>query len=297
MTGKTLLILNPIAGKGVGKRHLLDIVTRLSDGGCDVTVLPTKKGTETVERIAAMLAKDSTYQMVVACGGDGTLNTAVEGMARGGRMLPLGYIPLGSTNDFASSLGLSSDVPTAVERILKGTPVPHALGTFTGRRFTYVACCGAFADTSYSTSQSMKNLLGHTAYVINAIPSLASLRPLNLIITADGETIEGKSVFCGIGNTTVMAGTVKLGADTVDFNDGMFELLLIRFPHDLIEAGRIATKLLSGSIDDPTISIRKVHCCRILSAEPVAWSLDGEEGGKSKNSTVSVEKSALYILK
>ena len=94
-----------------------------------------------------------------------------------------------------------------------------------------------------------------------------------------------------------MAGTVKLGADTVDFNDGMFELLLIRFPHDLIEAGRIATKLLSGSIDDPTISIRKVHCCRILSAESVAWSLDGEEGGKSKNSTVSVEKSALYILK
>ena len=297
MTGKTLLVINPIAGKGAAKRHLLDIVTRLTEGGCTVTVLPTKKGTETNDRIAALLSEEGAFDMVVACGGDGTLNITVEGMSRSGRKLPLGYIPLGSTNDFATSLGLSSDVTEAVDRILKGTPVPHDLGSFNGRRFTYVACCGAFADTSYSTSQSMKNLLGHTAYLINAIPSLTSIRPLNLTISADGETIEGKYVFCGLGNTTVMAGTVKLGTDAVNFNDGKFELLLIRFPKDLIEAGRIATKLLAGSIDDPAISIRQVRCCRILSVEPVAWSLDGEEGGKSKNSTVSVEKSALDILK
>lgn len=297
VTGKTLLILNPIAGKGAAKRHLLDIVTRLTDGGCSVTVLPTKKGTETIERISSLLTKEGDYQMVVVCGGDGTLNMAVEGIARSGKRLPLGYVPFGSTNDFASALGIPSDVSQAVDRILKGTPVPHDLGNFNGRRFTYVACCGAFADTSYNTSQSMKNLLGHTAYLINAIPSLTSLRPLNLTISADGETLEGKYVFCGVGNTTVMAGTVKLGASTVDFNDGMFELLLIRFPQDILEAGRIAKKLLSGSINDPTISVHHVRCCRILSAEPVGWSLDGEDGGKSKISTISVEKSALDILK
>lgn len=297
MTGKTLLVVNPIAGKGAARRYLLDIVTRLSEGGCTVTVLPTQKGTETIERITALLSRENAFDLVVACGGDGTLNITVEGMARSGKKMPLGYIPLGSTNDFAASLGLSSDVNTATDVILKGTPVPHDLGSFNGRRFTYVACCGAFADTSYSTSQSMKNLLGHTAYLINAIPSLASIRPLNLTISADGETMEGKYIFCGVGNTTVMAGTVKLDSGTVNFNDGMFELLLIRFPKDLMEAGRIATKLLSGSIDDPAISLRQARCCRILSAEPVGWSLDGEDGGKSKNSTISVEKSALDILK
>lgn len=297
VTGKTLLVINPIAGKGVAKRHLMDIVTRLSEGGCTVTVLPTQKGSATADRIASLLSVEKAFDMVVACGGDGTLNITVEGMARSGKKTPLGYIPLGSTNDFATSLGISSDIPAAIDTILKGTPVPHDLGNFNGRRFAYVACCGAFADTSYNTSQSMKNLLGHTAYLINAIPSLASIRPLNVTISADGETIQGKYIFCGVGNTTVMAGTVKLGNETVNFNDGKFELLLIRFPKDLIEAGRIATKLLAGSIDDPTISIRQVKCCRILSAEPVGWSLDGEDGGKSKISTISVEKSAIDILK
>ena len=297
MIGKTLLVINPIAGKGAAKKHLLDIVTLFSQGGCTVTVLPTQKGNVTVEQIASMVSREKAFDMVVACGGDGTLNMTVEGISRSGQKIPVGYIPFGSTNDFATSLGISSDIPTAVENILKSTPVPHDLGTFNGRRFTYVACCGAFADTSYNTSQSMKNLMGHAAYVLNAIPALATIRPLNLTINADGETIEGKYIFCGIGNTTVMAGTVKLGAKSVNFNDGLFELLLIRFPQDLVEAGRIATKLLGGGIDDPNISIRQVKCCRILSAEPVGWSLDGEDGGKSKNSTVSVEKSAIDILK
>ena len=297
MTGKTLLVINPIAGKGAAKRNLLEIVTLFSQGGCTVTVLPTQKGTVTTEQIAAMLQEENTFDMVVACGGDGTLNITAEGIARSGKRIPLGYIPFGSTNDFANSLGISSKIPTAVENILKSAPTPHDLGNFNGRRFTYVACCGAFADTSYNTSQSMKNLMGHAAYVLNAIPSLTSIRPLNLTISADGETIEGKYIFCGIGNTTIMAGTVKLGAENVNFNDGMFELLLIKFPQDLMEAGKIATKILGGSIDHPNISLRQVHCCRILSAEPLGWSLDGEDGGKSKNSVISVEKSAIDILK
>ena len=297
MHGKTLLIVNPIAGKGAAKRHLMSVITKLTDGGCEVTVLPTKKGRETVEKIAAFLARKPGFDMVVACGGDGTLNMTVEGLLRSQRRIPIGYIPFGSTNDFAASLGISSDPSEAVSAILRGKPTPHDVGRFNDRHFTYIACCGAFAETSYSTNQTLKNILGHTAYLISAIPSLATIHPLNLSITADGEHIEGKYIFCAMANTTTVAGVVKLSERRVRFGDGLFELVLIRFPQDLAEAGRVATKLLNSNLHDPLISIRHVKCCRINSAEPFSWSLDGEDSGKTKNPAISVEKNAIDILK
>ena len=297
MKGKTLLVVNPIAGKGAAKRHLMSIISRLTDGGCEVTVLPTKKGNGTINKMVAYLTRTPGYDMVVACGGDGTMSMTVEGVLRAGTHTPIGYIPFGSTNDFAASLGISSVPSEAVGMILSGTPTPHDIGRFGEKHFTYIACCGAFSDTSYNTNQTLKNLLGHTAYLINAIPSLATIRPLNLSITADGELIEGRFIFCALANTTKVAGVVKLNERRVNFSDGRFELLLIRYPHDLAEAGRIATKLLDSNLHDPLIMMRHVKCCRIRSAEFIPWSLDGEDGGKSKNPTILVEKNAIQILK
>ncbi len=297
MNGKTLLVVNPIAGKGAAKRHLMNIIAKLSDGGCEVTVLPTKKGHETVDKIASYLSRKPGFHLVVACGGDGTLNLTAEGVLRSGTRTPIGYIPFGSTNDFAASLGIPSEPAKAVSIILKGKPTPHDIGRFNERHFTYIACCGAFSDTSYTTNQTMKNILGHTAYLINAIPSLASIHPMTLSVTADGETIEGKFIFCALANTTTVAGVVKLSERRVRFGDGLFELLLIRYPQDLAEAGRVASKLLSSNLHDPLIVLRHVKCCRVTSAEPIAWSLDGEDGGKTKNPTISVEKNAIDILK
>ncbi len=297
MNGKTLLIVNPIAGKGAVKRHLMSIISRLTDGGCEVTVLPTKKGSETADKIVSYLSRKPGFDMIVACGGDGTMSMTVEGVLRAGTRTPIGYIPFGSTNDLAASLGISSVPSEAVKTILKGKPTPHDIGRFGERHFTYIACCGAFSDTSYSTNQTMKNLLGHTAYLINAIPSLATIHPLTLSITADGETIEGKFIFCALANTTKVAGVVKLNERRVSFSDGRFELILIRYPQDLVDAGRVAQKLLASNLRDPLISIRHVKCCRIHSAEPIPWSLDGEDGGKCKNPAILVKKNAIQILK
>lgn len=296
MVGKTLLVVNPCAGKGIAKKNLLDIITLLTDAGCEVTVLPTKKD-NTAEQIKKFIIKHEGYAMAVACGGDGTLNLTVEGVLRSGKQLPIGYIPFGSTNDFAASLGIPSDFREAISHILSGKPCPHDIGLFGDRHFTYIACCGAFAETSYSTNQTLKNLLGHTAYMFNVIPSLASLRPLTMTVTADGETIDGRFIFCALSNTTVAAGTLKLDGHDVNFSDGLFELILIRYPQDLIEAGRVAKKLLSSNLNDPLIVLRHVSSCKITSKEAIGWSLDGENGGKSTSAVISVEKSAVEILK
>lgn len=297
MIGKLLLAVNPRAGKGRAKRILLEIVDMLTDGGCEVTVLPTKPGAETSEKIASLLTAGSGYDLAVACGGDGTLHLTVDGVLRAGTGTPIGYIPLGTTNDFAVSLGIPTDWRDAVQAVLDAVPVKHDIGRFNGLPYTYIACCGAFAETSFATSQSLKNQLGHTAYVLGALPALTSLHPLQLEIEADDLHIAGPFLFCALANTRSVAGMVQLKPEQVHFQDGMFELFLIRYPNSLLDAGKLAAKLLASETDDPLILIHQVSSCMIRSMEPVSWSLDGEDGGKHIEIALSVEKTAIDILK
>lgn len=297
MIGKTLLVINPAAGKGEARFELMNIAVRLSDAGCEVTVFPTRADADNAAEIASRLHASHTYDMVVACGGDGTLNLTVEGVLRAQKQIPIGYIPLGTTNDFAASLGIPSDTDEAIARILAGEPVPHDIGLFEGRHFTYIACCGAFTETSYSTNQTLKNIFGHAAYVIGALPSLASIRPIEMTVETDCETVTGKYIFCALSNTTTAGGFVKLDGHGVDFSDGLFELILVSYPQDLIDAGRVAKKLLSADMNDPLIVLRHVTACEIKANEPIGWSLDGEAGGKRSHVHLSVEKSAVEILK
>ena len=297
MIGKTLLVVNPVSGKGQARYELLDIVVRLSDAGCEVTVFPTRADMDNAHEIASRLHADHPYDMVVAVGGDGTLNLTVEGVLQSQKQVPIGYIPLGTTNDFASSLGIPSDTDDAITHVLTGEPVPHDVGLFGTRHFSYIACCGVFTEASYSTNQTLKSIFGHAAYVMNALPSLASLRPIEMTVKTDAETIEGKFVFCALSNTTTAGGFVKLDGHGVDFSDGLFELILIRCPQDIIDAGRIAKNLASANINDPLIVLRHVSACEITLKEPVGWSLDGEDGGKTNEARLLVEKSAVEIVK
>ena len=294
MTGKALLAINPRSGKGMAKKVLLDIVTQLTDGGCTVTVLPTKQGNTTIDVIAS---EAKHYDMVIACGGDGTLNMVAEGVFRSGSKTPIGYIPLGSTNDFASSLGIPSDIAKAVSAILAGAPLPHDLGCFGDKHFTYIACCGAFTETSYNTPQTLKNLFGHAAYILGAVPGLADIHPMEITAETDEGTLAGKFIFCALANTTTAAGFIKLDGKDVDFSDGKFELILIRYPKDLPEGNRVAAKLLKGDMNDPLIEIHHTSFVRFRSDKPVGWSLDGENGGKHDSVLLSVEKNACFILK
>ncbi len=297
MIGNTLLVINPVSGKGEARFELMDIVVRLSDAGCEVTVFPTRADTDNSEEIASRLHASHDYDMVVACGGDGTLNITVEGVLRAQKQVPIGYIPLGTTNDFASSLDIPSDTDEAIAHVLAGTPVKHDVGLFKGRHFTYIACCGAFTETSYSTNRTLKSIFGQAAYVINALPSLPSIRPIEMTVKTDCETISGKYIFCALSNTTTAGGFVKLDGHGVDFSDGLFELILIGYPQDIIDAGRVAKKLATANMDDPLIVIRHVTSCEIAAKEPIGWSLDGEDGGKTDKAYLSVEKSAIEILK
>lgn len=294
MTGNILLTVNPRSGKCMAKKVLLEIVTKLTDGGCTVTVLPTKPGDVTIRQIAE---KAPFYDMVIACGGDGTLNAVAEGVLQCGKRVPVGYIPLGSTNDFASSLGLPPDYEKATETVLAGTPRPHDIGCFGDRHFTYIACCGAFTETSYSTSQSLKNIFGHGAYILNLVNCLSDIRPMELQIETGEETVSGKYIFFALANTTTAAGFIHLDGKDVNFSDGLFELITIRYPKDLAEGRRIATNLIKGNMRDPAITIRHASYVKVLSDTPVGWSLDGENGGKHKISLLSVEKNAFDILK
>lgn len=297
MIGNTLLVINPVSGKGEARYELLDIVTRLSDAGCEVTVFPTRADTDNAEEVASRLHASHLYDMVVAVGGDGTLNLTVEGVLRSARKVPIGYIPLGTTNDFASSLGIPSDTDEAIAHVLAGKPVPHDIGLFGKRHFTYIACCGAFTETSYSTNQTLKSIFGHAAYVIGALPSLTSIRPIEMTVQTDCETIKGRYMFCALSNTTTAGGFVKLDGHGVDFSDGLFELILIGYPQDLIDAGRVAKKLATANMNDPLIVLRHISACKIELKEPLGWSLDGEDGGKTDNAQLSVQKSAIEILK
>ncbi len=296
MTGKLLLLVNPCAGKTVAKRHLLELIELLSDGGCEVTVLPTKTGGKTPEQLSSLL-QSGRFDFAAACGGDGTLHLAVDGILRSGTKIPIGYIPLGSTNDFAASLGIPTDWKEAAKALLQATPVPHDIGLFNGKPFTYIACCGAFAETSFNTSQSLKNLLGHTAYLLNALPALSDLHPLQLEVESDGGNFAEPYLFCAIANTRSVAGMLKFEGTQVDFQDGKFELLLVRYPANLKDAGRLATKLLNGEIDDPLLHLCHISSCRVAAKEPHSWSLDGEDGGKEPINTICVEKCAVEILK
>lgn len=296
MTGKLLLAVNPRAGKGQAKRVLLEIVGMLTDGGFAVTVLPTKPGTETPEKIASLL-RAGAYDRAVACGGDGTLHLVVDGVLRAETHTPVGYIPLGSTNDFANSLHIPTAWRDATKALLKATPVGHDIGFFNGQPYTYIACCGAFAETSFSTSQTLKNQIGHAAYLLGALPALTAIHPLQLEVEADGLHMAGPFLFCALANTRSMAGIVHLKPEQVHFQDGKFELLLIRYPHNLLDAGKLAAKLLASDTDDPLVILHHVSSCKIRSRTPVSWSLDGEDGGKHTEISLSVEKSAIDVLK
>ncbi len=296
MTGKLLLAVNPRAGKSAAKRHLLELIELLTDGGCEVTVLPTKPGEKTPEQISSLL-QSGRFDFAAACGGDGTLHLAVDGVLRSGTNLPIGYLPFGSTNDFAVSLGIPTDWRKAAAALLKAEPVPHDVGLFNGKPFTYIACCGAFAETSFNTSQSLKNLLGHTAYLFNALPALSELRPVQLEVHSDGGDFAGSFLFCAVANTRSVAGMVRLGETQVDFQDGKFELLLVRYPANLKDAGRLTAKLLNGETDDPLLHLCHVGSCQIVAKEPCVWSLDGEDGGKEPLSEIRVEKCAVAVLK
>lgn len=273
-----LLILNPVSGTRKGQRALADIITVFNQAGFDTHVhITTTPGdaTRTVVRQGAQM------DMIVCCGGDGTLNETIAGLMEADLDIPVGYIPAGSTNDFAASLHLSPDPVTAAKQVVLGAPHAYDVGRFQDRSFSYVASFGAFTRTSYTTPQNVKNALGHLAYMLEAIQELTHIHKEHVRMEMDGEVVEGDYLFGAICNCTSVGGVLNLDPEKVDMSDGLFEVVLIREPRDIQELLECEAALRNRTYDCGMITFRKASRITVAAKPDMNWTLDGERADGS----------------
>ena len=291
---KMLFIMNPYAGTRLAAKHLTDILSVFNRADYEVVTYMTA-GTGDAHK----LAKEHSHGMdlVVCCGGDGTLNETVSGMLDAGENVPIGYIPAGSTNDFASSLKLSLNPVQAATDIVEGTPVAYDVGCFADRHFAYVASFGAFTRVSYNTPQYIKNALGHTAYLLGSISELSQMRKLHVRIDLDDEIIEDDFLFGAISNSTSVGGVLTLDPSQVDMSDGLFEILLVRAPRSLAEISECITAVQNQKYNDcKMITFCSASRLKIYADEMMAWTLDGEKFDGAREIQVNNLHQAIRLI-
>lgn len=271
---KALLIVNPCAGQKKARRFLMDMVDILNRGDFQVLVHVTAAPGDGE---AAVLRYAGEVERILCCGGDGTFHEVVSGILKWGREIPLGYIPAGSTNDFAASLKLSTNLLQATRDTVEGTPVKLDVGSFNDTYFSYVASFGMFTKTSYATPQSVKNILGHAAYALGGIQELSQLKSYPLRFTLeDGTVIQDSFLFGAVSNSFRVGGILNLDANLVDMSDGSLELLLIRTPRNLLELSECARALQQKNYNDGLVTFVKTAALTLQAPEKMPWTLDGE---------------------
>ena len=268
-----LFLVNPVSGKRTIVRYLPQVIRIFMDGGYLVTAAVTSRRGEATE-IVADIGKD--FDAVCCAGGDGTLNEILTGLAGSKTFVPVGYIPCGSTNDFAACHNLSSDILTAARNIVSGNSTFYDIGTFGDQYFSYVAAFGAFSWLSYTTDQNLKNALGHTAYILDGIKDLSKIKPYAMKITANGVVHEGAYIFGAVSNSTSIAGTIRLPESMVDTCDGVFECLLIRMPETVLDLDWIVRSLVQQEYDCPFLDVFQASEFQVDNPEKIIWALDGE---------------------
>lgn len=277
---KMLFVMNPYAGTRKANRFLAEILEIFNRADYEVTVHMTAGSGDGTQVVAH---RGREYDIIVGCGGDGTFNETISGMMRGGFRVPIGYIPAGSTNDFAASMGLATDPVEAANDIVLGTPHEYDIGQFDHRHFSYVASFGAFTRASYATPQSIKNALGHVAYVLEGIQELSQIRKEHIRMVIDGEVVEDDFLFGAICNSTSVGGILTLDPDQVDMSDGKLEVLLVRAPKSLLEITECITAVQTLDYNNcEMLTFRSASQIEIDAPAEMPWTLDGErEDGHS----------------
>ena len=270
---KMLLIVNPAAGKKKAPKVLTKIISIFNRAGYAVSVYITAARNEATEIVAQ---RADQVDLIVCAGGDGTFNETVSGLLQSGVDIPIGYIPAGSTNDFAASLKLPMKPLKAAQAIAEGKPVSYDIGLFGDRHFAYVASFGAFTKSSYATSQSVKNALGHTAYLLNGVTELAHIHKIPVKLELDGEVIEDEFLFGAICNSTSVGGIIKLDPSQVDMSDGLFEVFLVRSPKKLSDLRKFLRDVSRKKFDSPMVTFRSAKNVTVYADPEMSWTLDGE---------------------
>lgn len=299
MSKKLLFIFNPHSGKGRIKTFLFDIVDIFTKADFEVTVYPTQNPGDCTERVSR-LEKD--FNIIVVSGGDGTLKEAVSGMItlEPENRRPIGYIPAGTMNDFASGNGIPKVMTDAADAIISGRHVRYDIGSFNSNSFIYVAAFGAFTDVSYDTPQYTKNLLGSAAYFLEGLKRLPKLKGIHVKIdTCEGETVEEDVLICLIMNSTSVAGfEISEFYDNIDTNDGLFEIVLIPKTENIHDIASVITGIKNGERDKDGIRVISTKGAEITTDEPVRWTLDGEFGGEESAVDFEVIPNAIdFIIK
>jgi len=291
---KLLLIMNPFAGQKKANKVLPEILMVFTEAGYEIQVAMTT-GSGSATKLAA--AYGGEKDLIVCCGGDGTLNETVTGMIQTGLQIPIGYIPSGTTNDFASSLKLSHNPVQAAKDIIEGQPVAYDVGKFGERYFCYVASFGAFTKASYAVPQTVKNALGHTAYVLGGISELSQIRNEHVRMEIDGEAIEDDFLFGAICNSTSIGGILTLPPNQVDMGDGIFEVMLIRAARNLNEISNCILAVQNQTYNCGMITFRPAKSVKITADPFMAWTLDGEKANGYREIMVENLHHAIRIVK
>lgn len=289
---KALLLVNPVAGRKMIQRSLSAVIRALMDGGYLVTVAVTGARNEARE-MAGRFGAD--YDLIVCAGGDGTVNECISGMAETELVRPLGYIPCGSTNDFALSHEIPTDHLEAAKAIANGRQRQYDIGCFGERYFLHHALFGAFTRLAYSTDQAQKNLLGFGAYVLDGLRELPNLKPIPMIVTADGVKEEGEYLFGAVSVNGLIAGLYNLPEEIIGEKDGRLAAVLIKTPKNVADWDVLGRSLLSG---DPNCAMVRVLVGeRILVETPdgLEWSLDGESSGVKEKVLITAKRSFLTL--
>ena len=291
---KLLLVMNPYAGMRKGKRYLADVVELFNRADYLVLTHMTA-GQGDCARVVERMARD--VDLVVCAGGDGTFNEAVTGLMRSGCEVPIGYLPCGSTNDFAASLNISTNVVQAAKDILDGVPTAVDVGRFGERYFTYVASFGAFTKASYATSQNVKNALGHMAYLLEGIQELSQIRRTHVRLELEDRVIEDDFLFGAVSNSTSVGGILTLSPKLVDLQDGKFELLLVRAPRDAIEVAECIRALRTQKYNCAMITFLSTDRLTVKADPQMVWTLDGERADGAEQIQVKNIHRAIRLMK
>ena len=279
MEKKLFFVFNPKAGKGKIKTALMDIVDIFNKGGYEVIIRATQYPKDAYEMTRKYADK---VDLVVCSGGDGTLDEVVAGLVETGSKVPVGYIPAGSTNDFAGSLFIPKNMVAAAEMIMAENVYRCDIGKFNKQTFTYIAAFGLFTDVAYETDQDLKNILGHLAYLLEGVKRLFDIQSYHMKVTTEDEIFEDDFMYGMITNSRSVGGFKNLTGKNVDMNDGLFEVTLITTPKNPMDMQEIIAGLMSGKDNSDLIYTFKTSRIRIQSDEAVAWTLDGEYGGDHK---------------
>lgn len=290
---KLLFIVNPVAGKSAIRTHLLKVCETFQRAGYDITLRVTLSSSD-AERFARTCPE---YDRLICSGGDGTLSEVVNGVVASGASIPIGYIPCGTTNDFADTLGLSYNIKKAAEFAAEGEPVLCDAGTFNGKCFTYTAAFGLFSEVAYITPQHIKSVIGRAAYLLNGAESMLDVKPQHMRISVNGEVIEEDLLFGMISNSKSIGGFKGLGGISVELSDGLFETVFVKMPKNFTELQLIMRAFVEKDLrrEFGVYSLKSPEV-RLQAFGDTPWTLDGDYGGAPAEVNVKVLPGAVRYV-